>query len=120
MKRLRFSRFSWLFYLIPLVLIATVLLLSAFFIRLSIEKYLVSQISEHAEHISVNYMNRLANSVEASDIINSLIDQKLLVAGRALAGEHTASHDEDLAELAKKYEIDVFIYTMVMVRFGRA
>lgn len=111
MKRLRFSRFSWLFYLIPLVLIATVLLLSAFFIRLSIEKYLVSQISEHAEHISVNYMNRLANSVEASDIINSLIDQKLLVAGRALAGEHTASHDEDLAELAKKYEIDViYIY----------
>lgn len=109
--RLRFSRSSWLFYLIPLALMAVVLILSAFFIRSSIESYLVDQMTEHSEHISVNYMNRLANSVEASDIINDLIDQKLLVAGRALASGHSADHESDLAGLAEDYEIDViYVY----------
>lgn len=111
MRRLRFSKLSWLFYLVPLAMIAAVLFLSAFFIRYSIERYLVSQMAEHAEHISVNYMNRLANSVEASDIINDLIDQKLLVAGRALVNEHTSSQSNDLAKMAEEYEIDVvYIY----------
>src|SRR5690554_4447741 len=111
MRRLRFSRFSWLFYLIPLALITVALFFSAFFIRRSIERYLISEMAEHSRHISVNYMSRLANSAEASEIITDLIDQKLLVAGRAIANLHTSAHSDDLQQLAENYEVDViYIY----------
>ncbi|NDL67268.1 putative bifunctional diguanylate cyclase/phosphodiesterase [Anaerotalea alkaliphila] len=98
-------------------LLASILGISALFLAMgiiltgNIREHFHRQMTEEARWLAGSYAFSLTTGVEAHEIINNLLEEKILAASRAVINQHEALDDQDLAAYVLELGVDeIYLY----------
>lgn len=107
MKKKNIKKFNFKIFIIPVLMITVIFLMLGVFVSGAIRDYYYEQLEIKSFGLARSYSQNLAKAVDARELINAFLDEKLRVASKT-AGLYRGNHsNESLAELAELLEIDV-------------
>lgn len=97
-------------FIIPVIVITLIFFVISYFIIKNIKVYYYNHIKEDSLNFSKSYSHSLYKAAQAKDIVNELLDEKLLVATRTAASYDRRYSNELLKELSRTLEVDEIDY----------
>lgn len=109
-KKLRSEGVSLRYFIVPTVLVIITFIISSALTVNGIRNFHYSILDQQSTQYAKNYANQIAKSVEAIDVINDLLEDKLLTASNTAALYGDNVNDSILTDLALSLDIDEIYY----------
>lgn len=93
-------------YVIPIIISVILFLSSGYFLTNMIHTYFLNEMEKDSNNLARQYTSRLANASVASNTINELIDEKIIVVGKGVVRNQTRVNNDFLEEFSKDLEVD--------------
>ena len=97
-------------FTIPLIVIITILFFADNLIIDGVKNHYYNHIKEDTIDLALNYSSSLTTAKDATEIINTLLDEKLLAASNIVALYDEGYSNELLKQMAVNLEVDVIYY----------
>lgn len=102
----KFKKVSVKIFIIPFFIITLIFFIIGYGIISGIKSYYYNHVKEDSINFANSYSHSLSKSAEAYEVLNELLKEKILVAGRTIVSDNMKISNELLEELAGKLEVD--------------
>ncbi|HHV39318.1 MAG TPA: EAL domain-containing protein [Tepidimicrobium sp.] len=96
----------WKTYIVPLIIIALSFILAGYFIISSISTFLFENMAKNSIAQAENHMSRLSNSISAINVIDQLLEEKLMTANTAILNNRDKLSNNFLKGMARDLGVD--------------
>lgn len=110
MRKRRYKEISVITFLVPfLVITLSFVVLSSLTVQ-AIRSYFEQHVVQNARGLALSYKSNLQKALEAKEITNSLLEDKLLMAGRTVLTTGRVMDNSELESFARMLDVDVIYY----------
>lgn len=108
---MRIRNYKDKFLLQKTFVLSFLIILIAFFFSVNIllkliNDFFITDIEKDSVNIARNYVNRIADATESLEIINNMLDEKLMVTVKSITNIHHNSSISEMIKIAYEYNID--------------